>query len=64
MPEYQRRVIAEQKDLEASLDRLVAFVSSATFPVLSRVEKRLLLRQQAYMGLYLSVLTERIEAFA
>jgi hypothetical protein len=60
---HQLRVIEERDDLAAKCSRLDAFFDTATFRALPKPERGRLSIQRGYMQLYLSVLTERIEAF-
>lgn len=63
MEDHEKRVIKERDDLQAKADKLSAFLhgeKSADVPLPSLA----LLREQAsVMGVYLSVLNRRIEAF-
>ena len=64
MPPHQQRVLDERAELAEKHGKLGIFIeNSPTFALLPVAEKRRLFRQQTYMGLYLDVLQERIEAF-
>lgn len=62
-PAYQERVDAELGALMDKLEKLQAFLETASFGALPEAEQRRLERQLALMGLYADVLVERIEAF-
>ncbi len=60
---HQQRVVDELKELTDKYNKLSAFFEGPIFLTLTEQEQRRLNRQHTYMGLYIVVLTERIEAF-
>lgn len=63
MAPHQQRVIDEQAELNARLEKLTAFTFTETFEKLPDEEKGRLNRQHGIMGQYSEVLGERIAAF-
>lgn len=63
MEPHQERVIDEKRELSERIAKLGAFVQGNTFVSIPSEEQKRLNRQLAYMGLYNTVLAERIEAF-
>jgi len=63
MKNYQRRVVNEKKALELKRDRLSTFIAGSFFPQLPQDEQFRLLLQSDVMGMYSSVLAERILHF-
>lgn len=65
MEPFQQRVIEERDELRGRLDRLNAFMADETrFTNVDAAEQDRMRRQQDAMMTYLSVLEERISAFA
>lgn len=60
---HQERVIEERAQLVDKVDKLDAFLFGKTFNSLAEVEQLRLLKQLAYMKMYLNVLGERIAEF-
>lgn len=60
---YQKRVIAEAKELLEKMNLLDLFIKSSEFKLLPKDEVRRLIRQHLIMTLYFDVLGERIGAF-
>jgi hypothetical protein len=60
---HQQRVIEDREDLSGKCSRLDAFLQTPTFTGLPAEERTRLSLQRGYMGLYLTVLNERIAAF-
>lgn len=60
---FQDRVRAERAELSTKVDKLVAFLTSATADGIDLLERVQLTKQSALMQDYLQVLDERIEAF-
>lgn len=64
MQAHQQRVVDEKKELDEKLDKLKAFIeSSPTFKGLHADERGRLGRQFDVMAEYLSILSQRIDAF-
>jgi len=63
MKNYQRHVVNEKKALELKRDRLSTFIAGSFFPQLPQDEQFRLLLQSDVMGMYSSVLAERILHF-
>jgi hypothetical protein len=63
LPPHQIRVMAEKHERDAELDRLVAFMGTATFAELPEAERARMTRQRDLMTELSAVLGERIEAF-
>ena len=63
MEDYQKRVIAEQKELDSKIVKLDAFVSSYQYSVLTKPERDMMRRQRVAMVNYSNVLGERIRLF-
>ena len=61
--EYQKRVIAESKDLSTKLDNLKDFFNTEVYKTISPDEKARLIVQSHYMRGYLNILGERIANF-
>jgi hypothetical protein len=64
MTEDQQRVVNERDELSPKLQRLKVQVQSPTFAAIDKAERERLTRQVWVMGLYLTVLNERIAAFS
>ena len=60
---YQERVVAEKKDLDDRLAKLLLFFNTKEFPALPLVENQRLQRQAAVMDEYSKILGERIFDF-
>lgn len=60
---YQRRVMAEQQDLDTKIAHLTEFTMSALFATLEQAERERLERQLTAMVEYSGILGERIAAF-
>lgn len=60
---YQRRVMAEQQELDAKVAKLTEFTNSALFATLEQAERDRLARQLAVMTEYSDILGQRIAAF-
>lgn len=63
MPNWQQRVIEEQRELGARLERLLAFFPTDRYHDLHLAEQQRLSRQLRIMTEYREVLVERIAAF-
>ena len=63
MPEYQKRVIEEKKELSDKVTKLAVFIASKAFDELSSVDKFLLSEQIKHMQSYREVLRLRVSAF-
>lgn len=63
MKPYQERVEQEAKELRIKCDKLYAFIDSEIFEGLAGVDKARLTVQVYYMGAYLGILLERIDAW-
>ena len=65
MKDWQRRVVDELAALEVKGEALGAFVDpdNATFASLDFDEQVLLIAQLSHMGVYATILEERIDAF-
>lgn len=63
MPEYQKRVVAEKKELDEKLAKLTAFIGGGVWLKLPIEESVRLNKQREYMDGYSRVLGERIAAF-
>jgi hypothetical protein len=63
MPEYQLRVIEEQKQLRERMDKLAQFIRFGAFESLPEVEQSRLKFQFKTMELYEAILLERIANF-
>jgi hypothetical protein len=61
---HQIRVMAEKHERDAELDRLVAFMGTATFAELPEAEQARMTRQRDLMAQLSAVLAERIAAFS
>jgi hypothetical protein len=61
---HQIRVLAEKDELDQRLQRLVAFMNTATFTELSEAEQARMRRQQDLMAELSAILGERIDAFS
>lgn len=64
MQPYQQRVLDEQADLEAKIERLAIFIKSPTFETVEPDERARLIRQHAIMEQYSAVLVDRISNFS
>ena len=62
-PDYEERVVAEKKELDTKLTRLVDFTDSETFHNLESIDSELLMDQMKAMQNYTEVLCARIERF-
>lgn len=62
-PDWQQRVIDEQRELQGRLDRLHAFVLGGQFEELPEVERLDLARQVRAMIHYNEILVRRIARF-
>lgn len=63
MKPHQERVVKEGVELIEKLNKLNAFVMTATFDALPDRERELLLEQRIFMLSYLKVLDKRIALF-
>jgi hypothetical protein len=63
MQPHQQRVVDEKKELDAKLEKLMAFIQGSIFQTLKSDEQERLTRQSKLMDQYSGVLAERIEAF-
>lgn len=61
---HQIRVVAEKRELDERLQRLVAFMGTATFAELPEAERARMTRQHNLMQQLSAVLGERIDAFS
>lgn len=61
--QYQERLLAEKKDLDEKLDKLVNFIGSATFQQLPSNYCDLLEDQKVAMEEYARILAARIDLF-
>lgn len=61
---HQQRVVDEKDALDARRVGLSIFVTTSTFAGLPADERERLSRQQTVMGMYSSILADRIRAFA
>lgn len=59
---HQYRLLNERAELRDRLEKLDAFIHSGAFPCVPPAERERLQRQATYMGDYLGVLNERVEA--
>lgn len=62
MTDHEKRILDEEDDLSAKLDRLRKFLGSATFKALSCDDQGLLRSQSLAMVQYLECLRQRIGA--
>lgn len=60
---HQQRVIDEQKELQARLEKLDVFIDGEVFKTLDTIDQRLLNNQREHMANYNETLFERIERF-
>ena len=60
---HQQRVVDEKTELDAKLDKLVAFFEMPMFKTIQIEEQMRLAKQCEYMSLYSQVLGDRIDAF-
>ena len=60
---WQRRLLAEKKDLEEKADSLQRFIDGGEFGTLPVMDQVLLELQHNYMVAYLHVLARRIDRF-
>lgn len=60
---HQARLVLERRELDARLFGLRSFIGTPAFLALPSDEQRRMHRQEFFMGEYLLVLVERIEAF-
>ena len=63
MEAYQKRVVAEKKELDGKLNKLVEFLDSDKFGNLPPEERTRMIRQSEIMKEYSDILGERIAAF-
>lgn len=63
MQPHQQRVIAEQKELEDKLHKLLRFFETSVFQQIENAEQERLKKQAAIMKEYSSILIARIAAF-
>lgn len=63
LPAHQRRVIAEQVDLENKVNKLEAFLENPLFDGLPECEQKRLVLQLDAMKVYLSVIAMRVKDF-
>lgn len=61
---HQIRVVAEKRELDERLQRLVAFMDAVTFAELPEAERARMTRQRDVMTELSAVLGERIDAFS
>jgi len=61
---HQIRVVAEKRELDERLQRLVAFMGTATFAELPEAERARMTRQRDVMTELSAVLGDRIDAFS
>jgi hypothetical protein len=60
---HQQRVVDEHKELAMKTEKLGEFLYGTLFGSLHQAEQARLLRQYAYMKMYLEILQERINCF-
>ena len=63
MLEHQKRVLGERAELADRAEKLDRFLFGMVFNALGAEEQTRLVKQYAYMKLYLEMLDERIAAF-
>lgn len=63
MRDYQDRVIAEKRELDAKHAKLAVFIGEDIYPTLDETERDLLIEQLDLMKQYSAVLGERIARF-
>ena len=63
MPPYQQRVITERSELLDKTEKLGVFLSGTIFNSVALDEQSRLIKQYAFMKLYLEILDERIAAW-
>lgn len=63
MLEHQKRVLGERAELFDKTEKLNRFLFGIVFNSLGAEEQTRLVKQHAYMKLYLEMLDERIAAF-
>lgn len=63
MEPHQDRVVAEKRELDEKLSKLLAFFQTVVFTGLSEAEQSRLRNQARFMDGYSAVLGERIQAF-
>lgn len=63
MQEYQKRVVAEQKELNDKIVSLTKFMATPAYRGLQPQERNLLLEQHQTMSRYHGILAERIILF-
>ena len=61
---HQIRVVAEKRELDERLQRLVVFMGTATFAELPEAERARMTRQRDVMTELSAVLGDRIDAFS
>lgn len=64
VPEWQQRVIAERRELEAKLNRLNIYIAGPDYGKLGFEDGYLLLEQARHMQAYYGTLSLRISRFA
>ncbi|MES2352091.1 MAG: hypothetical protein V4641_31375 [Pseudomonadota bacterium] len=62
-PPYQQRVITERDELADKITKLTAFLVTPTYQRLADEEQYRQAKQLEFMGLYCTVLNQRIDAF-
>lgn len=60
---FQERIVAENKELQDKLSKLLAFFPTTMFVMLDEAEQSRLRNQARFMDGYAAVLEERIKAF-
>lgn len=63
VPPHQERVINERTELADKVEKLGRFLFGSLFDSLHSDEQKRLVKQYAYMKLYLEVIDERVAAF-
>lgn len=63
MQEFQKRVVAEQEELQKKITALAGFTQSKLFSSVSVAERYRLARQLSAMNTYNDILLERISEF-
>jgi hypothetical protein len=63
MSDYQDRVIAEKRELDAKHSKLAIFIGGDIYPTLDETDRDLLVEQMDLMKQYSDVLGQRIVRF-
>jgi hypothetical protein len=64
MKDYQERVIVEKDELDEKVKKLDAFLTDHGSSVVPVEERKLLVKQLAFMAAYSGVLADRIATFS